>query len=131
MEEVYSLYQSKTSKTMAHYDLHIEFIRRKENIIANTLSEVCLLQSTHPKTIDSNIDVIPVHHITRSALVSKQDCRNLDLQHSLTQCSAVSPRLYIKADHSPGRTAQSNYWTSGVSGQKSVRKMVYSTKATD
>ena len=49
---------------LAHYDLNIEFLRGKENVIADTLSRVCLLQSTHPKTIDSNIDVMPVHHIT-------------------------------------------------------------------
>ena len=53
------------------------------------LSRVCPLQSTHPKTIDSNIDVIPVHHITRSALVSKTRLQELRLatQSDLTLSS--------------------------------------------
>ena len=45
---------------LALYDLNIEILRGKENVIADALSRVCLLQSTHPKTIDSNIDVILV-----------------------------------------------------------------------
>ena len=64
---------------LAHYDLNIEFLRGKENVIAEALSRVCLLQSTYPKTIDSNIDVIPVHHITRSAPVSKTRLQELRL----------------------------------------------------
>ena len=35
--------------------------------------------STHPKTIDSNIDVIPVHHITQSMPVSKTRLQELRL----------------------------------------------------
>ena len=42
-------------------------------------SAVCLLQSTYPKTIDSNIDVIPVHHITQSVPVSKTRLQELRL----------------------------------------------------
>ena len=64
---------------LAHYDLNIEFLRGKENVIADALSRVCLLQSTHPRTIVSNIDVIPVHHITRSAPVSKTRLQELRL----------------------------------------------------
>ena len=56
---------------LAHYDLNIEFLRGKENVIADALCRVCPLQSTNPKTIDFNIDVIPVHHITQSAPVSR------------------------------------------------------------
>ena len=40
---------------LAHYDLNIEFLREKENVIADALSRVCPLQSTNPKAIDSNI----------------------------------------------------------------------------
>ena len=56
---------------LAHYDLNIEFLRGKENMNADALSRVCPLQSSNSKTKDSNIDVIPVHHITQTALVSK------------------------------------------------------------
>ena len=63
--------------------------------------------------------------------LAKQDYRNSDLQHSLTQHSAVLPRLYMKAGHSLRKTAQSNYETSGVSDKNSVRKMDYSTKTID
>ena len=64
---------------LAHYDLNIEFLRGKENVIADAFSRVCPLQSTHPRTIDSNIDVIPVHHITWSTLVSKTRLQELGL----------------------------------------------------
>ena len=82
MEEVYSLHQSKTSKTISrlvHYDLNIEFLRGKENVITDALSRVCPLQSTNPKAIDSNIDVIPVHHVSQSAPVSKTRLQELRL----------------------------------------------------
>ena len=64
---------------LAHYDLNMEFLRRKENIIVDALSGVCPLQSTNSKAIDSNIDVIPVHHITQSAPVSKTRLQELRL----------------------------------------------------
>ena len=38
---------------LAHYDLNIEFLRGKENVIVDVLSRVCPLQSTNPKAIDS------------------------------------------------------------------------------
>ena len=63
---------------LAHYDLNIEFLRGKKNGIADALSRVCPLQSSNFKTKDSNIDVIPVHHITQTAPVSKQGYRSLD-----------------------------------------------------
>ena len=64
---------------LAHYDLNIEFLRGKENVIADALSRVCPLQSTNPKAIDSNIDVLPVHQITQSATVSKTRLQDLRL----------------------------------------------------
>ena len=64
---------------LAHYDLNIEFLRGNENVIADALSRVCPLQSTNPKTVDSNIDVIPVHHITQSVPVSKTRLQELRL----------------------------------------------------
>ena len=64
---------------LAHYVLKIEFQRGKENMIADALSRVCPLQSSNSKTKDSNIDVIPVHHITQTALVSKTRLQELRL----------------------------------------------------
>ena len=40
-------------------------------MIADALSRVCPLQSNNSKIKESNIDVIPVHHITQSVPVSK------------------------------------------------------------
>ena len=56
---------------LVHYDINVEFLWGKENVIALALSTVCLLQSNNSKVKDSNIDVIPVHHIKQSAPVSK------------------------------------------------------------
>ena len=64
---------------LVHYNLNIEFLRGRENVIADALSRVCPLQSINPKAIDSNIDVIPVHHITQSAPVSKTRLQELRL----------------------------------------------------
>ena len=64
---------------LTHYHLNIEFLRGKENMIADALSRVCPLQSSNSKTKDSNIDVIPVHHITQTALVSKTRLQELRL----------------------------------------------------
>ena len=56
---------------LAHYDMNIEFLQGKENVIADALSRVCPLLSNNFKIKDSNIDVIPIHQITQSAPVSK------------------------------------------------------------
>ena len=74
---------------LEHYNLNIEFLRGKENVIADALSRVCPLQSSNSKTKDSNIDVIPVHHITQTAPVSKTRLQELRLatQSDLTLSS--------------------------------------------
>ena len=74
---------------LAHYDLNIEFLRVKENVIADALSRVCPLQSSNSKTKDSNIDVIPIHHITQTAPVNKTRLQELILaiQSDLTLSS--------------------------------------------
>ena len=58
-------------------------------MVADALSRVCPLQSSDSKTKDSNIDVIPVHHITQTALVSKTRLQELRLttQSDPTLCS--------------------------------------------
>ena len=48
-------------------------------MISDALSRVCPLQSSNSKTKDSNIDVIPVHHITETAPVSKTRLQELRL----------------------------------------------------
>ena len=74
---------------LAHYDLNIEFLRGKENMIADALSRICPLQSNNSKIKDSNIDVILVHHITQTAPVSKARLQELRLatQSDPTLCS--------------------------------------------
>ena len=74
---------------LAHYDINIEFLWGKENVIADALSRVCSLQSNDPKIKDSNIDIIPIHHITQSAPVSKTRLQELRLatQFDPTLCS--------------------------------------------
>ena len=74
---------------LAHYDINIEFLQGKENVIADALSRVCPLQSNNSKIKDSNIDVIPIHHITQSAPVSKTRLQELRLatQSDPTHCS--------------------------------------------
>ena len=58
-------------------------------MIADALSRVCPLQSNNSKIKDSNIDVIPVHHITQAAVVSKTRLQELRLatQSDPTLCS--------------------------------------------
>ena len=58
-------------------------------MVADALSRVCPLQSSNSKTKDSNIDVIPVHHITQTAPVSKTRLQELRLatQSYPTLCS--------------------------------------------
>ena len=74
---------------LAHYDINIDFLWGKENMIAHALSRVCPLQSNNSKVKDSNIDVIPVYHITQRALVSKARLQELRLatQSDPTLCS--------------------------------------------
>ena len=74
---------------LAHYDINIKFLRGKENVIADTLSRVCPLPSSNSKTKESNIDIIPVHHITQNTLISQTRLQELRLatQSGPTLCS--------------------------------------------
>ena len=74
---------------LAHYDINIKFLRGKENVIADALRRVCPLQSNNSKIKDSNIDVIPVHHIIQSVPISKARLQELRLaiQSDPTLCS--------------------------------------------
>ena len=64
---------------LAHYDSNIEFLCGKQNVIADALNRVCPLQSNNSKVKDTNIDIIPVHHITQSAPVSQATLQELRL----------------------------------------------------
>ena len=64
-------------------------------MVADALSRVSPLQSNNSKIKESNIDVIPMHHITQSAPVSKSRLRELRLA---TQ-SDPTFRSQIKAVH--------------------------------
>ena len=57
----------------------MEFLCGKENVIADALSTASPLQSNDSKIKESNIDVIPVHHVTHSAPVSKARLQELRL----------------------------------------------------
>ena len=109
MEEVYSLRQPKTSR-LAHYDINIGFLHGKENLIADALSRVCPLQSNNSKIKESNINVISVHHIMQSALISKTRLQELRL------ATQSDPTLY-----SLSKTIHEGW-------PQSVKKMEYSTK---
>ena len=71
---------------LAHYDINIH---GKENVIADALSRVSPLQFSNSKTKESNIDIIPVHHITQNASVSQTRLQELRLatQSDPTLCS--------------------------------------------
>ena len=62
---------------LAHYDINMELLWGKENMIADALSRVCPLLSNNSKTKESIIDVIPIHHITQSAPDSKTRLQEL------------------------------------------------------
>ena len=74
---------------LAHYDINIEFLCGKQNVIADALSRVCPLQSNNSKVEDTNINIIPVHHIMQSAPVSQARLQELRLatQSDPTLCS--------------------------------------------
>ena len=58
-------------------------------MITDALSRVCPLQSSNSKTKDSNINVIPVYHITQTVAISKTRLQELRLatQSNLTLSS--------------------------------------------
>ena len=68
----------------------MELLHGKEIVIADALSRVWPLQSHNSKVKDPNIDVIPVHHITQSAPVSKARLQELRLA---TQSDPTLPSL--------------------------------------
>ena len=64
---------------LAQYDVHIEYLRGKENVIADALSRVTSIKSGHPDCSESlsNIKKIPVHQITQTAPASLERLQEL------------------------------------------------------
>ena len=64
---------------LAQYDVHIKYLRGKENVIADALSKVTSLKSEHVDCNDilSNIEKIPVHQITQTAPASPERLQEL------------------------------------------------------
>ena len=74
MEEIYSFSQPKIAEIPTRTSALLAECRvseRKDNVIADALSRVCPTKQENFNTKDSNIDVIPVNHITQSAPVSQ------------------------------------------------------------
>ena len=59
--------------------MHIEYLRGKENVIADALSRVTSIKSEHPDYDDSlsNIEKIPVYQITQIAPASPERLQEL------------------------------------------------------
>ena len=64
---------------LAQYDVHIEYLRGKENVIAYALSRVASAKTKHTDYTDSlsNIERIPVHQITQIAPASPERLQEL------------------------------------------------------
>ena len=64
---------------LAQYDVHIEYLRGKENVIADALSRVASAKTEHTDYTDSlsNIERIPVHQITQIAPASPERLQEL------------------------------------------------------
>ena len=77
----------------AHYDIN-RVPPLNKNVIADAFSRVCPLQSNNSKIKESNINVIPVHHITQSAPVSKTRLHELRLatESDPTLCSLTKTK---------------------------------------
>ena len=82
---------------LAQYDVHIEYLRGKENVIADALSRVASLKSEHVDCSDSlsNIKKIPVHQIAQTAPASPERLQEL---HEATE-QDPSLRLLAKTVH--------------------------------
>ena len=78
---------------LAQYDVHIEYLRGKENVIADTLSRVTSLKSEYKDYSNSlsNIEKIPVHQITHTAPASPERLQEL---HEATD---KDPSLRLRA----------------------------------
>ena len=111
--------------------MHIEYLRGKENVIADALLRVAPLK---PELQDcdtslNNIEKIPVHHITQIAPASPERLQEI--------CEATSQdpafKLLAKVVHEgwPKQSVPTVYSHIGTSEIKSHAKMVSCTKESD
>ena len=83
LEEDYSKFKSKSAEDcysgLAQYDVHIEYLRGRENVIADALSHVGPLapESQDYMTSLNNVEKIPVHQITQIAPASSERLEEL------------------------------------------------------
>ena len=80
---------------LAQYDVHIKYLRGKENVIADALSRVTKTEQTDYTDSLSNIERIPVYQITQIAPVSPE--RLQELQEATKRDPAL--KLLAKTVH--------------------------------
>ena len=134
MEEDYSNFKSKQRLLLrlAQYDVHIEYLRGKENIIADALLRMAPLK---PELQDcntslNNIERIPVHHITQIALASPERLQEIH------EATSKDPALKLLAKVVHGgwpktETIPAVYSHTVTSEMKSHAKMVSCIKESD
>ena len=100
---------------LAQYDVHIEYLKGKENVIADALSRITSLKSEHKDYSDSlsNIEKIPVHQITQTAPASPERLQELreatDKDPSLRLLAKIVHEGWPKTIKDCPRSIQS-YW---------------------
>ena len=107
---------------LAQYDVHIEYLRGKENVIADGLSRVTSLKSEHSDCNDSlsNIEKIPVHQITQKAPARPERLQELQ------EATEKDPSLKLLA-----KTVPTVYSHIGILETKSHVKMESYIKGLD
>ena len=100
---------------LAQYDVHIEYLRGKENVIADALSQVAPLKPELQDYVTSltNVEKIPVHHITRIAPASaerlQEICETTSKDHTLNLLAKIVHESWPKTIRDCPHSIQS-YW---------------------
>ena len=80
---------------LAQYDVHIEYLRGKENVIADALSQVAPLKPEAQDYVTSptNVKKIPIHHITQITPASverlQEICEATSKDHTLKLLATI------------------------------------------
>ena len=116
---------------LAQYDVHIEYLRGKENIIADALSHVGPLapESQDYASSLNNVEKIPVHQITQIAPASNERLEELHVrpQPRITNCN-YWPRWYTRDGSQHSKTVPTVYSHTGASEMILHMKMESCTK---